>query len=156
MPSTRSGHPRKGLCLAFEGIIERALVRRREQEQGISTLFSLFDEQAERRSGRGIHRRASTAPGWPIPDLEFDKAERLAFEKEMLGLYVSDHPLMGLEKALRSVTDVTMRDLLDSATAGRGRAGAVGAGTAREARPRTSRSHRRRGHRSHPPVHAAG
>ena len=26
-----------------------------------------------------------------IPDLEFDKAERLAFEKEMLGLYVSDH-----------------------------------------------------------------
>ena len=31
-----------------------------------------------------------------IPDTEFDKAQRLAFEKEMLGLYVSDHPLMGL------------------------------------------------------------
>ena len=25
----------------------------------------------------------------PIPDVEFDKKERLAFEKEMLGLYVS-------------------------------------------------------------------
>ena len=32
-----------------------------------------------------------------IPDTEFDKAQRLAFEKEMLGLYVSDHPLMGYE-----------------------------------------------------------
>ncbi len=50
-----------------------------------------------------------------IPDLEFDKGERLAFEKEMLGLYVSDHPLMGLEQSLRNVTDVTIRDLLDSA-----------------------------------------
>ena len=33
----------------------------------------------------------------PIPDTEFDKSQRLAFEKEMLGLYISDHPLMGLE-----------------------------------------------------------
>jgi len=39
----------------------------------------------------------------------------LAFEKEMLGLYVSDHPLMGLEQSLRNLTDVTIRDLLDSA-----------------------------------------
>ena len=29
-----------------------------------------------------------------IPDVEFDKAERLRAEKDMLGLYVSDHPLM--------------------------------------------------------------
>ena len=50
-----------------------------------------------------------------VPDLEFDKGERLAFEKEMLGLYVSDHPLMGLEQSLRNATDVTIRDLLDSA-----------------------------------------
>ena len=33
----------------------------------------------------------------PIPDVEFDKSERLRAEKEMLGLYVSDHPLMGAE-----------------------------------------------------------
>ena len=32
-----------------------------------------------------------------IADLEFDKSQRLAFEKEMLGLYVSDHPLLGAE-----------------------------------------------------------
>ena len=61
-----------------------------------------------------------------IPELEFDKAERLAFEKEMLGLYVSDHPLMGVEQALRNATDVTIRDLLDSAAPSADGAGAVG------------------------------
>mgnify|MGYP000078397728 CR=1 FL=1 len=36
----------------------------------------------------------------PIPDLVFDKSEQLRFEKEMLGLYVSDHPLLGLDNVL--------------------------------------------------------
>ena len=48
------GHPRKGLCLAFEGIVERALVRRREAEQGIATLFSLLDDEVGERRGRGV------------------------------------------------------------------------------------------------------
>ena len=40
-----------------------------------------------------------------IPAIEFDQSEQLAFEKEMLGLYVSDHPLMGAEAELRRRTD---------------------------------------------------
>ena len=36
----------------------------------------------------------------PIPGGEWDKADLLAFEREMLGLYVSDHPLFGLERVL--------------------------------------------------------
>ena len=35
-----------------------------------------------------------------FPDLHFEKADQLRYEKEMLGLYVSDHPLMGAEAAL--------------------------------------------------------
>jgi DNA polymerase III subunit alpha len=46
-----------------------------------------------------------------IPDMEFDKRQRLAFEKEMLGLYVSDHPLMGAEASLRRRTEGTIADL---------------------------------------------
>jgi DNA polymerase-3 subunit alpha len=48
-----------------------------------------------------------------IPDIEFDKAQRLAFEKEMLGLYVSDHPLMGFESALSRHTDCSLSDMRD-------------------------------------------
>ena len=47
----------------------------------------------------------------PIPDQEFSKTQRLAFEKEMLGLYVSDHPLMGAEAALRRYADTTLTEL---------------------------------------------
>jgi DNA polymerase-3 subunit alpha len=49
----------------------------------------------------------------PIPDTEFDKSQRLAFEKEMLGLYISDHPLMGLEGSLARLTDCTLAELRD-------------------------------------------
>ena len=104
------GHPRKGLCLVFEEIIDHVLTLRREAELGISTLFSLLTEDADAPSSNfGEARRE-------IPDLEFSKNERLAFEKEMLGLYVSDHPLAGFEAALRRMADVSIAELVDQAT----------------------------------------
>src|SRR5580698_10484533 len=87
------GHPRQGLCLVMEGIVDRTLERRREHDLGVVSLFAAFEEEQQDDPGWGTARVA-------IPDTEFDKAQRLAFEKEMLGLYVSDHPLMGYEQAL--------------------------------------------------------
>jgi DNA polymerase-3 subunit alpha len=92
------GHPRKGLLAVFEGIIDKTVARRREHDMGVMTLFG------EASSGVSFDDRSE------IPDLEFDKRDRLAFEKEMLGLYVSDHPLMGAEAALRRKTDGTLAD----------------------------------------------
>jgi len=103
------GHPRQGLCLVLENIVDRTIERRKEQDLGITSLFAAFeDEQAD--------------PGWggvkvAIPDTEFDKAQRLAFEKEMLGLYVSDHPLMGYEAAMARYTDCTLSDMREDDTA---------------------------------------
>ena len=48
-----------------------------------------------------------------IPDVEYPKAERLKAEKEMLGLYVSDHPLFGVESALRRRAEHAIVDLSD-------------------------------------------
>jgi DNA polymerase-3 subunit alpha len=48
-----------------------------------------------------------------IPDLTWDKRTRLAFEKEMLGLYVSDHPLFGVEHALRQAVTTGIAALSD-------------------------------------------
>jgi DNA polymerase-3 subunit alpha len=99
------GHPRQGLCLVFEQIVDRTLARRREADQGVMSLFG------ELGGGEAVFDDARV----PVPDQEFDKAARLAFEKEMLGLYLSDHPLMGLEGALARHTDTTLAELRDQA-----------------------------------------
>jgi DNA polymerase-3 subunit alpha len=83
------------------------LARRRETELGIMSLFG--DAPSGDDAGPAFDDARI-----PIPEAEFDKAQKLAFEKEMLGLYVSDHPLMGAETALRKHTESTIAELRDS------------------------------------------
>ena len=47
-----------------------------------------------------------------MPDVEWDKATLLAFEREMLGLYVSDHPLFGIEHVLAQHADTSIAALM--------------------------------------------
>jgi DNA polymerase-3 subunit alpha len=96
------GHPRQGLLFVHETIIETVLGRRRNEAEGQFDLFSAVDDPAP-ESVVG-HRTT-------IPDTEFPKSQRLAFEKEMLGLYVSEHPMMGAERALRKYVDCTLSEL---------------------------------------------
>jgi DNA polymerase III subunit alpha len=95
------GHPRKGLLMVFEQIIDGTVVRRRERDQGV---MSLFGDLGDSAVGGGFNERIA------IPAVEFDKSDRLKFEKEMLGLYVSDHPLLGVEAALRRKVDCTVAE----------------------------------------------
>ena len=47
-----------------------------------------------------------------VPDVpEWDKKDKLAFEREMLGLYVSDHPLLGIEHILAQLADTEISTL---------------------------------------------
>ena len=101
------GHPRRGLCLVFEDIVDRTLERRREHDAGVISLFATLEPETEGQATGFADTRT------PIPDTEFDKSQRLAFEKEMLGLYISDHPLMGLEGSLSRLTDCTLAELRD-------------------------------------------
>ena len=96
------GHPRQGMCLVFEQIVDRTLARRREADQGVMSLFGDLGV-----GGESVFDDARV----PIPDREFDKTTRLAFEKEMLGLYLSDHPLKGLESALARHVDVRIAEI---------------------------------------------
>ncbi|MGD0746254.1 MAG: DNA polymerase III subunit alpha [Acidimicrobiales bacterium] len=98
------GHTRQGLCQVLEEIVDRTLERRREHDLGITSLFAAFEEEEQSEPGWGAAKVA-------IPTTEFDKGQRLSFEKEMLGLYVSDHPLMGYEQALARHTDCSLSDL---------------------------------------------
>ena len=111
----RLGHPRRGLLAVFEQIIDTTVARRRERDRGVMSLFGDWadtpvdsgDAAAGALGLGGFDERIS------IPDIEFDKSARLRFEKEMLGLYVSDHPLMGVEWAIRRRADCPIVDLDD-------------------------------------------
>jgi DNA polymerase III subunit alpha len=96
------GHPRKGLLLSFESIAEQALARKRAEAEG---QFSLFDTPD---SGS-----TTLVEAVPVPDVEFERGEKLANEREMLGLYVSDHPLLGLEHVLAELSSVSIGQLLE-------------------------------------------
>jgi DNA polymerase III subunit alpha len=94
------GHSRKGLVLVFEQMLDATLGRRRAEDMGQYSLFG------------GGDSAVAEAPV-PIPGDEWDKKIRLGFEKEMLGLYVSDHPLLGIEGVLRSMCTTTVLGLWD-------------------------------------------
>ena len=96
------GHPRQGLLRAFEHIVDSTVARRRERDMGVMSLFGEVED-----AGAMFDERP------PIPAVEFAKRERLSFEKEMLGLYVSDHPLMGAEASLRRKCDGSLADLAE-------------------------------------------
>jgi DNA polymerase-3 subunit alpha len=101
------GVPRRGLLTVFEHIIDTTVKRRREREKGVMSLFGDWgDDSGDAGDGGGGFDERTE-----IPDLTFDKTERLRFEKEMLGLYVSDHPLFGVEGALRRQVEHALIDL---------------------------------------------
>lgn len=98
------GQPRRGLLTVLEQVIDAAVKRRRERDQGT---FSLFDVAVGDSGAPAFDPRIS------IPDIEFDKSEKLRAEKEMLGLYVSDHPLLGAQSALRRLVECSITDVAD-------------------------------------------
>ena len=73
------------------------------------------DEPVRRlgRRGRDRRRPAASTSACRSPTIEFDKTDKLRNEKEMLGLYVSDHPLFGVEAALRRKVEQSIADLAE-------------------------------------------
>ncbi len=107
------GHPRQGLLTVFEQIVDTTVARRKEHDMGVMSLFGELED------GPAFDERIR------IPDVEFEKKQRLTFEKEMLGLYVSDHPLLGAEQALGRKTDCTVMELADADDGAQRRIGGV-------------------------------
>jgi DNA polymerase-3 subunit alpha len=98
------GHTRRGLLEIHDKHIDDVLARKRAEAAG---QFSLF-------GGLGDDPASSVAAPRPTIGAEdWDKATRLAFEKEMLGQYVSDHPLFGLESVLEHEADTRLSALSD-------------------------------------------
>ncbi|MFI7081729.1 DNA polymerase III subunit alpha [Micromonospora sp. NPDC049903] len=101
-------HPRKALLTVHADAIDAYADVKRKEAVGQYDLFG---------SGFGDTETATTTTVMPvISDGEWDKRDKLAFEREMLGLYVSDHPLFGLEHVLNAAADCTIATLSEEGT----------------------------------------
>ena len=76
------------------------VAQRKERDMGVMTLF-----------GEATSEQSSFDDRPVIGSEEFDRRAKLSFEKEMLGLYISDHPLNGLTEALEAQTSDRISDL---------------------------------------------
>lgn len=98
------GHTRKGLMAHYEAMIDNVVQVKRKEAEGQFDLFGgMGDDSSDDGPGFGLDIEFS--------DIEWDKTYLLAQEREMLGLYVSDHPLFGLEHVLSDKADAAISQL---------------------------------------------
>ena len=102
------GHTRRALLLVHEQAVESVIGVKRKEAEGQFDLFAGFGGDGE-DDGLSFSVEVPDIPDW-------DKKQLLAFEREMLGLYVSDHPLSGLEHVLSSAADTSIAHLLADET----------------------------------------
>ena len=97
------GHTRRSLSMIFESAVDAKSSTKRNEANGQVDLFAgMFEGDSH---------------GVEIPDVEeFEKRDKLAIEKEVLGLYVSDHPLSGRERQLATFAEMPIAAFLESET----------------------------------------
>ncbi|WP_315294973.1 DNA polymerase III subunit alpha [Rothia mucilaginosa] len=97
------GHTRRSLSLIHEAAVDAAVAVKRKEAAGQFDLFgSLGMDDA---LGDELTVTIPEAPDW-------ERREKLNFERDMLGLYVSDHPLRGLERALSDAASHSVHDII--------------------------------------------
>lgn len=98
------GHKRKGLWLVHEDAVDSVISTKKAADKGQFDLFAGFGD-----ADAGVDNPLAVQ----VPDSEWSQKEELAFEKEMLGLYVSGHPLDGVSAALEAQTDTPLPKILE-------------------------------------------
>jgi DNA polymerase-3 subunit alpha len=94
------GHQRRALTTIADDAVDQYIDLKRNAAIGQDSLFGGLDD-----AFTGVSVTVPTMPEW-------EKTQLLAFERDMLGLYVSDHPLLGLEHVLRASSDCTVGQLI--------------------------------------------
>jgi DNA polymerase III subunit alpha len=96
------GHARKGLFLVHTDAVDSVLGTKKAEAMG---QFDLFGGQDDARTDAVFAVK--------VPDEEWDDKHKLALEREMLGLYVSGHPLNGVAHLLATQVDTPIPAILD-------------------------------------------
>ena len=101
-----TGYTRKQLMYFVDEtpLLEGASKRQRDRDKGQVSMFDMFAEDEDSGFEEDI----------PAPDgVEWDKRTKLAFEKEIMKIYVSEHPLAPYESAIARITKYQLGDLSD-------------------------------------------
>jgi DNA polymerase-3 subunit alpha len=92
------GHSRRALFEIFEEAVDTEIAVKKNEAQGQVDLFGDFFDEID--------------AGVVVPEIaEWPKREKLAYERDMLGLYVSDHPLAGREEQLARYAEKTISEI---------------------------------------------
>ncbi|WP_405135892.1 DNA polymerase III subunit alpha [Nocardia sp. NBC_01388] len=97
------GHPRKGLLLIHSDAIDAVMSTKKAEAIGQFDLFGGLDDDDSMASVFNVK----------VPDEEWETKHKLALEREMLGLYVSGHPLNGVEHVLAAQSDTQIPTILE-------------------------------------------
>ncbi|HJE60413.1 MAG TPA: DNA polymerase III subunit alpha [Nocardiopsis listeri] len=97
------GQPRRELYRHHEMAVDGMISSKKQEANGQFDLFGGGDDDGD-----------STPIGLNIQwgDEEWDRKTKLAFEREMLGLYVSSHPLAGAERVLARSRDTSIAQIV--------------------------------------------
>ena len=101
-----TGYTRKQMMHFIEEtpMLEGAAKRQKDRDRGQVSMFDLFADDADSGFQEDV----------PEPDgVEWDKRTKLAYEKEIMGIYVSEHPLAPYEGALSRMTKFSLGDLAE-------------------------------------------
>lgn len=96
-------HRRRALVTIHETAVDQYVDIKRNEAIGQDSLFGGLDDDAGGSFGITV----------TVPEIdEWDKMTLLGHERDMLGLYVSDHPLLGLEHVLTNSSDCSIGQLM--------------------------------------------
>ena len=100
---------RQQLIKDLDLVIDWAQSRAKDRASGQGNLFDLFGGGIAVKEAPASFTLAPKAP--PTPD--FPQQEKLRLEKEILGFYISDHPLKALRESARVLAPISLSDLND-------------------------------------------
>jgi DNA polymerase-3 subunit alpha len=105
------GYTRKQQMMAYPGILGQVNRQKKEAMTGQMSILDFLGEEEKKEFE--VH----------YPDVgEYSKEEMLAFEKEVLGVYISGHPLEDDMESIRKNTTASSRDFLIDEETGRAKA----------------------------------
>ncbi len=96
-----TGYPRRQLMEELDRTMDAAVKRQRD---AAANQISMFDMEGAQDHGFTEHVPEPAGEDW-------DRRTKLAFEKEMLGVYVSDHPLRGKEHMVEAARATSLLDI---------------------------------------------